>query len=98
MSFFICPVCNSVLFEQESRYSCENNHCFDKAKQGYVNLLMSQQSSLKRHGDDKLMVKSRRDFLGKGYYSELCDKICLTVDRIKKKDSVLFDIGFGEGY
>ncbi len=98
MSFFICPVCNSVLSEQESKFSCENNHCFDKSKQGYVNLLMSQQSSQKRHGDDKLMVKSRRDFLGKGYYSELCDKICLTVDRIKKNDSVLFDIGCGEGY
>ena len=69
MSLFICPVCNSVLTELESMFKCENNHCFDKAKQGYVNLLMSQQSSNKRHGDDKLMVKSRRDFLGNGYYS-----------------------------
>ncbi len=98
MSFFICPVCNSVLFEQESKYSCENNHCFDKAKQGYINLLMSQQSSLKRHGDDKLMVKSRRDFLEDGYYSELCDEICSSIKQIKKSDSVLFDIGCGEGY
>lgn len=98
MSFFICPVCNSALSEQESKYSCENNHCFDKAKQGYVNLLMSQQSSQKRHGDDKLMVKSRRDFLDKGYYSSLCDEICLSIDKIKSHDSVLFDIGCGEGY
>lgn len=98
MSFFVCPVCNSVLLEQESKYSCENNHCFDKAKQGYVNLLMSQQSSLKRHGDDKLMVKSRRDFLEDGYYSELSDEICLTVNKIKKNDSVLIDVGCGEGY
>ena len=98
MSFFVCPVCNSVLFEQTSKFSCENNHCFDKAKQGYVNLLMSQQSSQKRHGDDKLMVKSRRDFLNKGYYSKLCDEICLSIKRIKRFDSVLFDIGCGEGY
>lgn len=98
MSFFICPVCNSVLSEQESKFSCENNHCFDKSKQGYVNLLMSQQSSQKRHGDDKLMVKSRRDFLNKGYYSPLCNEICLAIQKIKKADSVLFDIGCGEGY
>lgn len=98
MSFFICPVCNSVLYEQESKYSCENNHCFDKAKQGYVNLLMSQQSSQKRHGDDKLMVRSRRDFLEKGYYSDLCDEICSVINKIKSDDSILFDIGCGEGY
>ncbi len=98
MSFFICPVCNSPLLEQENKYSCENNHCFDKAKQGYVNLLMSQQSSQKRHGDDKLMVKSRRDFLDKGYYEKLCDEICLTVNKIKNDNCVLFDIGCGEGY
>ena len=98
MSFFICPVCNSFLLEQESKFCCENNHCFDKSKQGYVNLLMSQQSSLKRHGDDKLMVKSRRDFLDKGYYSRLCDEICSVINMFKTKDSVLFDIGCGEGY
>ena len=98
MSFFICPVCNSFLLEHESKFCCENNHCFDKAKQGYVNLLMSQQSSLKRHGDDKLMVKSRRDFLDNGYYSKLCDEICSSINMFKTKDSVLFDVGCGEGY
>ncbi len=98
MSCFICPVCKSVLTEQESKYSCLNNHCFDKAKQGYVNLLMSQQSSQKRHGDDKLMVKSRRDFLNNGYYSALSQEICEVINRIKSKDTVLFDIGCGEGY
>ena len=98
MSHFVCPVCKSRLIEQESMFTCENNHCFDKAKQGYVNLLMSQQSSQKRHGDDKLMVKSRRDFLNKGYYSELCDEICLAVDKIKNSHCLLLDIGCGESY
>ncbi len=98
MSYFICPVCKSVLTEQESKYSCENNHCFDKAKQGYVNLLMSQQSSQKRHGDDKLMVKSRRDFLNNGYYSKLSQEICKVINKIKSNYSVLLDVGCGEGY
>jgi len=98
MSYFICPVCNNSLIEQESKFSCENNHCFDKAKQGYVNLLMSQQSSLKRHGDDKLMVKSRRDFLNKGFYSALCEEISKTISSVKRTECVLLDIGCGEGY
>lgn len=98
MTRFICPVCNLALTEQESKFICENNHCFDKAKQGYVNLLMSQKSSQKRHGDDKLMVKSRRDFLGNGYYSELCEEICKTINNLNLQDCVLFDVGCGEGY
>ena len=98
MSYFICPVCKSVLTEQESKFICENNHCFDKAKQGYVNLLMSQQSSQKRHGDDKLMVKSRRDFLGNGYYSLLCNEICNVMNKIKTSNCTLYDVGCGEGF
>ena len=98
MSYFICPVCKLPLTEEAKKFTCENNHCFDKAKQGYVNLLMSQQSSQKRHGDDKLMVRSRRDFLNKGFYSVLCNEICSTIKEITKKDCVLFDIGCGEGY
>ena len=98
MSCFICPVCKSVLTEQESRFCCEKNHSFDKAKQGYVNLLMSQQSSQKRHGDDKLMVKSRRDFLNNSYYSLLSNEICKVINKFKTEDSVLIDVGCGEGY
>lgn len=98
MSCFICPVCKSVLTEQVSKFICENNHCFDKAKQGYVNLLMSQQSSQKRHGDDKLMVKSRRDFLNDGYYSLLCEEICKVINKLKTIDCTLYDVGCGEGY
>ena len=73
---FICPVCKSEISLFERTYKCKNNHCFDLSKDGYVNLLMSQQSSLKRHGDDKLMVKARRDFLEKGFYSELREALC----------------------
>jgi 23S rRNA (guanine745-N1)-methyltransferase len=98
MTRFICPVCSLALTEQESRFVCVNNHCFDKAKQGYVNLLMSQQSSNKRHGDDKLMVKSRRDFLGNGYYSNLSREICNVINKIKTQKCVLYDVGCGEGY
>lgn len=98
MSDFICPVCKKQLNKNEKVYICENNHSFDISKDGYVNLLMSQQSSLKRHGDDKLMVRSRRDFLEKGFYKKLCDEICRVVRNNVKDGSTLVDIGCGEGY
>ena len=46
---------------------CPMGHSFDVAKSGYVNLLLSQQTGQKHHGDDKRMVKARSTFLGKGY-------------------------------
>jgi 23S rRNA (guanine745-N1)-methyltransferase len=98
MSSFICPVCKSRISLFERTYKCNNNHCFDLSKDGYVNLLMSQQSSLKRHGDDKLMVKARRDFLEKGFYNELRQALCETLKDALPDDSTIVDVGCGEGY
>ncbi len=98
MSNFICPVCKSELSLYEKAYKCSNNHCFDVSKDGYVNLLMSQQSSLKRHGDDKLMVRARREFLEKGFYSELRDKLCENLKTTLSENATIIDVGCGEGY
>lgn len=94
----MCPVCRCDLHSDGKTYTCENNHSFDVSKDGYVNLLMSQQSSLKRHGDDKLMVRSRRDFLNNGYYKTLCDALCECVKTSVKNDGIIIDVGCGEGY
>ncbi len=59
---------------------------------------MSNQSSLKRHGDDKLMVMARRNFLSEGFYEELCRKICETVGKVVPRGKVIADVGCGEGY
>ena len=66
-----CPVCGGVLVCAERALQCGNGHCYDLAKQNYVNLLMRNQSSAKRHGDDKLMVAARQEFLDAGYYAPL---------------------------
>lgn len=98
MSGFICPVCRESLSLCGKSYICTNNHTFDVSKAGYVNLLMSQQSSLKRHGDDKMMVRARRDFLGRGYYSQLREALCCEVKRSLPEKSMIVDVGCGEGY
>lgn len=97
MSFdFSCPVCGCRLEKDGGSLRCANGHCFDIAKQGYVNLLQSQKSSSKRHGDDKLMVKSRSDFLDKGYYNALADNITGMVGETASPDMHLLDLGCGE--
>lgn len=97
MSFnFKCPVCGEALERLDRTLKCVNGHCFDLAKQGYVNLLQSQKSSKKRHGDDVLMIKARKDFLEKGYYSCLCDGIEKILSRYGKAEMTLADLGCGE--
>ena len=95
---FICPVCGKKLAELEKLYKCENGHCYDKSKFGYVNLLQSQKSSAKRHGDDRVMVRARRDFLGGGYYGFLLDFLCEITDKYLQSGNAVLDAGCGECY
>lgn len=97
MSILICPVCGNDLDISENSYICRNNHCFDIAKSGYVNLLLSKHSGKSIHGDNKLMLQARRNFLEKGYYSLLRDELCAIVKR-NFSGGVILDAGCGEGY
>lgn len=93
-----CPVCSAPLQRVERTYRCESGHCYDIAKQNYVNLLMSNRSSDKRHGDDKLMVQARQEFLDKGYYLFLREEICrLALENLPAAARIL-DAGCGEGW
>ncbi len=93
MSILICPVCSEKLSISGKTYVCPKNHSFDIAKSGYVNLLLSKHLGKTVHGDNRLMVQARRDFLEKGYYSPLRDALCEKV-----KNGVILDAGCGEGY
>ena len=94
----ICPVCSQELNLFDKTYKCENNHCFDISKFGVVNLSLNNKSSKKRHGDDKLMVLARRDFLDKGYYEPIRDAVVKLAKKYCAEGSVLLDAGCGEGY
>ena len=95
-SSFVCPVCGQTLFAGEKRYFCPKGHSFDRAKSGYVNLLQNQKSSAKRHGDDRLMVKTRTEFLEKGYYNNLRDRIAELAGKYTGKTVNILDVGCGE--
>ncbi len=93
-----CPLCGEPLTRQENRYACPKGHSFDLARQGYVNLLMSQRSSRRQHGDDPGMVVARRDFLEQGYYLPLRDALVKAVKTHCPASAKIADAGCGEGW
>jgi len=88
-----CPICDKELNKKNKTYKCVNNHSFDIAKEDYVNLLISNKAN---HGDNKFLMNSRIEFLNKGYYSCLKDKLIETISQYKH--DVLIDLASGEGY
>jgi 23S rRNA (guanine745-N1)-methyltransferase len=96
MSNFCCPVCGKRLFAEGKSLYCENRHCYDISRSGYVNLLQSQRQADKRHGDDRLMVRARRAFLDKGYYKPLLSRLQETISKYAFDGCRIFDAGCGE--
>ena len=92
----ICPVCKATLEKNSNSLICRSGHCFDISKYGYVNLLTK--GGKKGHGDDKLMVKARHEFLNKGYYAHLRETVCSEARKYFGERCSLLDSGCGEGY
>lgn len=97
-----CPVCYQGLVRQDRLYACDNRHSFDITKEGYINLLTSNQKNSKDPGDNKEMVLRRRNFLERGFYQQVSDQINTTIaaDLFVSSESAqcMADIGCGEGY
>jgi 23S rRNA (guanine745-N1)-methyltransferase len=100
MGLLICPMCREELERDGRSYKCINNHNFDMAKQGYLNLLLSNKKKSKNPGDDREMVESRKRFLEGGSYSGISEKVNDIIADITEKgtDLKILDIGCGEGY
>ena len=99
---YLCPLCEKLLLPHTSgkEYLCENNHHFDLAKEGYLNLLPVQEKRSKDPGDNQQMIRARSSFLEAGFYSPLVRALVEIVDSLKESDQKmkLLDLGCGEGY
>ncbi|HAS61967.1 MAG TPA: 23S rRNA (guanine(745)-N(1))-methyltransferase [Vibrio sp.] len=94
-----CPLCHSPLSFAERTYRCSNNHSFDLAKEGYVNLMPVQHKRSKDPGDNKEMMQARRRFLEKDYYQPMKQAVAkLCAEHLQDTTHQLLDIGCGEGY
>tara|TARA_B110000046_G_scaffold173759_1_gene196683 strand:+ start:31686 stop:32522 length:837 start_codon:yes stop_codon:yes gene_type:complete len=101
MPTITCPHCSAELVQQEKTYRCEQNHCFDLAKEGYLNLLPVNKKKSKEPGDNDLMIAARRDFLEQGFYDPLIEGIRSIIQYdlgFDNKNFSALDSGCGEGY
>ena len=93
----LCPICSEQLNQQDRQFVCPQNHSFDVARQGYVNLLAVQQKHSLNPGDTREQVLSRREFLERGYYAPILDTL-ITEARALGISGEILDVGCGEGY
>ena len=92
----LCPVCGKELHKTERTWRCDANHCFDEARQGYVNLLTVDRKHAKHPGDTKEQVAARKVFLDAGFYAPIAKKVCEMTAPLSPK--AVLDAGCGEGY
>lgn len=92
-NFWACPICTRVIHKEQQRWYCATGHSFDKAKQGYVNLLLVQDKRSKKPGDNKAMAIARRRFLSAGFYDILLNTLAQYTTT-----GQWLDMGCGEGY
>lgn len=94
-----CPVCHHPLAVEPRELVCEQDHRFDRARQGFTNLLRPGKARKEVIGDDKEMVADRRRFLDRGHYRVLTDGVARLVADLDAERAVtsLLDVGCGEG-
>jgi 23S rRNA (guanine745-N1)-methyltransferase len=77
-----------------SSWRCPDGHVFDRAREGYVNLLITHQRRQREPGDSAEMLRHRRSFLDAGHYEPLRDAL----DGHARAGQAVLDAGCGEGY
>ncbi|WP_018981694.1 putative RNA methyltransferase [Salinimonas chungwhensis] len=94
-----CPLCQHALDTSSTTWRCDNNHTFDQAKSGYINLLPVQNKRSREPGDDKVMLTARRDFHQTLGYKPLMQKIVQIIGaHFSEKNSLtVYEAGCGEG-
>ncbi|UXY51717.1 putative RNA methyltransferase [Pseudomonas tohonis] len=91
-----CPICQAPLSTLDNGVACPANHRFDRARQGYLNLLPVQHKNSRDPGDNAAMVEARRRFLEGGHYAPLAARLAQLA--AGRNPARWLDIGCGEGY
>lgn len=91
-----CPVCGAAVRQEGRSLFCggPRRHCFDLAKEGYVNLAPSAAAG---GGDDAGLIRARTAFLSAGHYAPLAERIC-DILTARVPGGTVVDAGCGEGY
>ena len=93
-----CPNCRQPLQHRDNSLVCAANHCFDRAKEGYVNLLPANRKRSKDPGDNREMIEARRRVHAAERYRPLALRIATLLGAEVGDAATVLDLGCGEGY
>lgn len=100
---FVCPLDGLPLEVIADGAQCSAGHHFDRAREGYLNLLPVQHKASRQPGDDQAMVAARRRVLDSGVFALLADAVFEIVGAMvspsaESRPLRVVDAGCGEGY
>ncbi|MEO4054983.1 putative RNA methyltransferase [Solibacillus sp. CAU 1738] len=87
---FACPICKKDMEVSEAgKMFCANNHSFDVAKQGYINLMTKPVATMY----SKELFESRQQIIVSGLYDQVQQEIA----KLLSGQQIILDTGCGEG-
>lgn len=86
-----CPHCGAALHREEAALRCPQNHAFDVARQGYVNLLGR---AAPRNADTPEMLDARARFLRSGHFDPIADSLVAATGGARR----VVEVGAGTGH
>lgn len=92
VKYLRCPICQSDMDFNGHSLICVKQHCFDRAKQGYVNLFTGPKNTTY----DLELFHARRRIFQAGFFQPLTTKLLTIMDTLPRLQSII-DVGCGEG-
>jgi 23S rRNA (guanine745-N1)-methyltransferase len=90
--------CAEILAQEDARLRCPRGHAFDRAREGYWNLLQPQDRRSPRAGDRDDAVAARRRWLERGFADGLISELRSRIDALQRpRPASAIDVGCGEG-
>ena len=93
MSILRCPRCQTAFSLDGASLICENRHCYDLSRRGYVNLAPSHDQNAEKY--DAELFDSRRLVFEHGFYQPIAEAIAKW---LPAAPATVLDAGCGEGY
>ncbi len=92
-----CPQCGAAFSLPAQSMVCQNGHCFDLSRRGYVNLAPAHSQAADKYGAQ--LFESRARLFQDGFYAPVVDAVCgMLAARFGDAPFTLADAGCGEGY
>ena len=99
----VCPLDGLALGGDGGTRRCASGHSYDRAREGYWNLLVAQHKASRDPGDTAEMVQARKRVLDSGLFAPLTDGLAevvlsLAAEAPSRETCRVVDAGCGEGY